>query len=113
MAPLSRILALGALLRMSSAVLVALDSPCSVKCGNVLDSTPTDDIACTVNDYDSTPQGTIFKGCIECEATSTFKTNANSNPPATTDLQAMLCRCNLGEVQSGPGPEQFEMLDDG
>ena len=89
MAPTSRTLVFGTLLRLSSAVLVAQDSPCSVNCGNVLSATPSDDIVCSKSDYDGTA-GTIFKNCVECEARSTYTTEAE-DPPASSDLQAMLC----------------------
>ena len=92
MAPTSRTLVFGVLLRLSSAVLVAQDSPCSVNCGNVLSSTPSDDIVCSASEYDLSAQGTIFKNCVECEVRSDYTTDDADDAPATSDLQAMLCK---------------------
>ena len=93
MAPTPRILvAFGALLGTSSAILVAQDSPCAVNCGNVLDATPSDDIVCSASEYDLSAQGTIFKNCVECEVRSDYTTDDADDAPATSDLQAMLCK---------------------
>lgn len=74
----------------SSAILVAQDSPCAVQCGNVLDSTSPEDLVCDAIDYSMAYQGTVFKNCIECESTSDY--TISGGKPATSDLQAMLCK---------------------
>lgn len=94
MASISRAIVASALLGASSAILVAENSPCAVSCGNVLDSTPISDIVCTAVDYSMTYQGTVFKSCVECESTSDY--TIEKGDPATSDLQAMLCRSIWG-----------------
>ncbi|RYO96063.1 hypothetical protein DL764_007542 [Monosporascus ibericus] len=59
-----RALIISALLRASSAILVAEDSPCSTSCGNALSSTPLDDLVCSEADYAETSQGTVFRNCV-------------------------------------------------
>jgi hypothetical protein len=75
---------LAATLPAAQALLVAPDSLCSIDCGNVLDSTSPDDVACTDNSFDSGP-GQIFQGCVKCEMSSNHSTNG------LTDVQASLC----------------------
>ncbi|KAK8112708.1 hypothetical protein PG984_013234 [Apiospora sp. TS-2023a] len=80
-------LTLAALLRISSALLVAEHSPCSVKCGNVLDSTNPDDVVCDAAGY-GTGAGTLWKQCLTCELSSPYLDDAGK--PAQADLQAAL-----------------------
>ncbi len=76
--------AVAAALPAANAILVAPDSPCSMNCGNVLDSTSPEDIACTDSSFSSGP-GQIFQGCLECEMSSNYSTDG------VTDVQASLC----------------------
>ncbi|RYP78268.1 hypothetical protein DL771_000745 [Monosporascus sp. 5C6A] len=59
-----RALIISALLRASSAILVADRSPCSTSCGNVLSSTTVDDLVCSEIGYAETSQGIVFENCI-------------------------------------------------
>jgi gas vesicle protein len=62
---------LGALVQAAVAVLVAPGSSCETKCGNVLDDTVANDITCDERAYTSSATGTVFKGCVSCELSST------------------------------------------
>ena len=75
---------LAAALPAAQAILVTPDSHCSTDCGNVLDSTSPDDVACTDNSFES-GAGQIFQGCLECEMSSNHSTSG------LTDVQASLC----------------------
>jgi len=68
----------------AQAILVTPGSPCSTNCGNVLDSTSTDDIVCSEKSYVSAT-GQLFQGCVQCEMQSSFHQNNKS------DVQSMLC----------------------
>ena len=76
-------------LHCASALLVAEDSPCEIKCGNVLDATTSDDIVCRRGDYESASAGIIFEQCVNCEASSTYTRGARLR--RTSDLSSMLC----------------------
>lgn len=76
---------LGAALPAAQAVLVTPDSPCSTKCGNVLDATSQADVACEDGGF-AAGDSQIFKGCVQCEANSRFVGNDNQ-----TDVAASLC----------------------
>ncbi|KAI0130044.1 hypothetical protein BJ170DRAFT_681516 [Xylariales sp. AK1849] len=84
---LSRMLALGAFLRSSTAVLVATNSPCGTKCGNVLDLTSENDVVCKESDYSSSA-GVVWESCLTCESTSSYSTTLEKT--TYTDLQSML-----------------------
>lgn len=77
-------LAVGGLAPAASALLVAPGSPCATQCGNVLSSISGPDINCDANAY-HVNQGVVFKNCIDCQLTSTY---VHQNQ---TDLQWMLC----------------------
>jgi len=72
---------------LAAGLLVAPGSPCSQYCGNTLDSTIDDELVCDAGSYDRSSAGTVFKGCIGCEMTSTY-----SSPNKQTDLQWLLCK---------------------
>lgn len=55
----------------ASAVLAPLDSPCAIKCGNVLQSTSKDDVACGDSSFTTQP-GQTLQNCVECEMDSTY-----------------------------------------
>lgn len=73
-----------AALPLAQALLVPPTSNCSTSCGNVLDTTFPDDIACLDNSFGSDP-GAIYQGCVKCEISSSGGTAGN------TDIQAGLC----------------------
>jgi len=75
----------GAFLDAAHAILVTPASPCSVSCGNVLDSTTPADVQCDENAYASTSSGVVFSNCVRCELGSNFQRAGQ------TDLDAMLC----------------------
>ncbi|GJN85947.1 centromere/microtubule-binding protein cbf5 [Purpureocillium lilacinum] len=62
----------------AQAILVTPGSPCSTNCGNVLDSTSTDDIVCSEKSYVSAT-GQLFQGCVQCEMQSSFHQNNKNN----------------------------------
>ncbi|RBR17710.1 uncharacterized protein FIESC28_06406 [Fusarium coffeatum] len=64
------------LLRPAIAILVAENSPCGTVCGNVLDSTTSDDVVCHEGDYDS-GSGIVFQQCLTCEQSSDYRTKNN------------------------------------
>ena len=75
----------------SLAILVAPDSPCASKCGNVLDQTSTDDLVCEEDQYNS-GAGVVFKNCLECQLRSSYVTESDKfKNGKETDLQWMLC----------------------
>ncbi|KAK6858523.1 hypothetical protein PG990_014165 [Apiospora arundinis] len=84
---MSRLLAFAALAPLSTAVLVAKNSPCGTKCGNVLDSTNPSDLACTRGDYGASV-GSVWKACVGCEISSPYTTLVHGSN--TTDLQFAL-----------------------
>ncbi|KAF7523624.1 hypothetical protein G7054_g11684 [Neopestalotiopsis clavispora] len=84
---LSAICALGVLCQSAVAILVATDSPCGTKCGNVLSSTSTSDLVCKDSDY-STSTGVVWELCLNCESTSSYYTQTGSTN--YTDLQSLL-----------------------
>lgn len=86
----SRAFALGVLYQSATAILVATDSPCDSKCGNVLSSTSTSDLVCKDTDY-STSSGVVWQSCLTCESTSSYYTQTDGTN--YTDLQSMLCMC--------------------
>ncbi|PHH69846.1 hypothetical protein CDD82_7471 [Ophiocordyceps australis] len=67
----------------AQAVVVAPGSPCAASCGNVLDSTSSDDLVCSTGAY-AGPTGQLFQGCIECELRSSF------HNPERSDVYSML-----------------------
>ncbi|OIW29761.1 hypothetical protein CONLIGDRAFT_344063 [Coniochaeta ligniaria NRRL 30616] len=75
--------ALVALLKSSSAILVARGSPCEKNCGNVLDATHGDDLVCDESQYASSSAGAVFQGCTRCELGSNYTADGQ------TDLQWM------------------------
>jgi nitrous oxidase accessory protein NosD len=79
------LVALAAVLKPSTAILVTRGSPCEAKCGNVLDATHNDDLVCNEGDYASTSAGAVFQGCTRCEMMSNFTAGGQ------TDLQWMAC----------------------
>ncbi|KAK8096655.1 hypothetical protein PG999_012599 [Apiospora kogelbergensis] len=84
---MGRLLAFAALAPLSTAVLVANNSPCGTKCGNVLDSTTPGDLVCTRSDYGASA-GSVWKSCIGCEMSSPYTTLVHGSN--TTDLQFAL-----------------------
>ncbi|ORY71509.1 uncharacterized protein BCR38DRAFT_382160 [Pseudomassariella vexata] len=84
---MSRILVINTLLRASAALLVATGSPCGTKCGNVLDSTSTDDLVCRDSDYSQTA-GVVWSNCLNCELSSPYSKEVDKS--TRSDLQAML-----------------------
>ncbi|KAF4469870.1 hypothetical protein FALBO_3218 [Fusarium albosuccineum] len=72
------------LLSPAAAILVADDSPCGTLCGNVLDSTTTDDIVCQEDGYTS-GAGIVYQQCVACELSSDYHTEKNE-----TDQQWLL-----------------------
>ncbi|KAJ3558868.1 hypothetical protein NPX13_g9628 [Xylaria arbuscula] len=99
------VVALSALAHRTGAVLVAQHSPCETSCGNVLDSTTTDQIVCNDADY-GTSAGKVLQSCVTCESTSSYTITGQGQPES--DLQAMLynmrytaaqCLWNLEETQ--------------
>jgi len=87
----SRVVALAALTIQTSvvtAIRVATGSPCSAKCGNVLDQTSSDNIVCDEGAY-SSGDGMVFKNCVTCEARSTYVTEGTNGKES--DLQWMIC----------------------
>ncbi|TGJ80897.1 hypothetical protein E0Z10_g7858 [Xylaria hypoxylon] len=76
-----------ALAHTAQAVFVAHNSPCSVNCGNVLDSTTSDQIVCYDANYGTTA-GKVFESCVTCESTSPYTTTDGNE--TESDLQAML-----------------------
>lgn len=75
----------------SLAILVAPGSPCESKCGNVLDTTSTEDLVCEEDAYNS-GAGLVFKSCVECQLTSTYVTESDDfKNGKETDLQWMIC----------------------
>ena len=74
------------LLHPAIAILVADDSPCGTVCGNVLDSTSSDDVVCQEGDYDS-GSGIVFQQCLTCEQNSDYRTKNNE-----TDQHYFLCK---------------------
>ncbi|KAI0490412.1 hypothetical protein F4859DRAFT_457969 [Xylaria cf. heliscus] len=81
------IVTLGALAHTARAVFVAPNSPCQVNCGNVLDATTVDQIACSDSDYGTTA-GKVYQACVSCESTSQYVTDDGNR--TLSDLQAML-----------------------
>ncbi|KFY46111.1 hypothetical protein V494_00612 [Pseudogymnoascus sp. VKM F-4513 (FW-928)] len=67
-----------------SAILVAPQSDCAVKCGNVLDATTNPDIVCGDDKFGS-GAGQTFKSCVECELKSTYV-----DPTGLSDLTALI-----------------------
>lgn len=78
-----------AVVRHVSALLVAENSPCEIKCGNVLDATTSADVVCKPDDYGSVSAGIIFDQCVNCEATSPYTSGERLR--RTSDLGSMLC----------------------
>jgi len=76
-------------------MLVTEGSPCSTSCGNVLTSTESEDIVCDQSLYDET-DGELFKTCVECELTSDYAADGQS------DAQWMLCEfsrhCDVSDL---------------
>ncbi|CEJ80996.1 hypothetical protein VHEMI01151 [[Torrubiella] hemipterigena] len=72
-----------AALPVASAVYSTPNSQCASQCGNVLDATPYDDIACLDSEFNGNT-GQIFESCVKCQMNSTF---ANGNQ---TDAKASL-----------------------
>lgn len=77
------------LLSPISAILVAPDSDCAVRCGNVLDATTSPDIVCGDDKFGS-GTGQTFKACVECELTSTYV-----DPTGLSDLTALICMLRI------------------
>lgn len=73
-----------AALPLAQALLVPPTSNCSTSCGNVLDRTFPDDIACLDTSFGSDP-GAIYQSCVSCEISSQGSTAQG------TDIQAGLC----------------------
>ncbi|OAA75771.1 hypothetical protein LEL_07759 [Akanthomyces lecanii RCEF 1005] len=81
---LTSLLVLTTALSAARAVLVTENSPCQIKCGNVLESTSQSDIACGDNGFGA-GDSQIFKGCVQCEINSHF-----IGPKNETDVTAAL-----------------------
>lgn len=80
------------------AILVAPGSPCASRCGNVLDSTSSEDIPCDESAY-SSGAGAVFKSCVDCQLRSTYFTTSDEfSNKKESDLQWMICE---------PGPFFF------
>jgi len=79
-------LALSLLPAPASALLAPPSSQCAVRCGNVLQSTSKEDLACGDSAFGSQP-GATFQSCIECQLNSTFVESGG-----ISDLQALICR---------------------
>lgn len=73
---------------LAASVLVAPDSPCSRFCGNILSSTPVDEVPCDAGTLTKTSKGLVWEQCVDCLLTSTYVSPGNQ-----TDLQALLCMC--------------------
>ncbi|SPN97655.1 uncharacterized protein DNG_01168 [Cephalotrichum gorgonifer] len=58
------------------ALRVSPGSPCASKCGNVLDSTSSDELVCDESAY-SSGNGLVFKNCVNCEMGSTYFTTSD------------------------------------
>lgn len=82
----------------ASAILVTTGSECSTQCGNVLSSTPADDIACGDIAVTATNTGTVWRNCLECQIASNF-VNTGAKP-VTSDLQALLCELHSDSLPS-------------
>ena len=77
------------------AILVAPDSPCAAKCGNVLDSTSAEDVPCDEGAY-SSGAGAVFKSCVDCQLKSTYFTTSDEfKNKKESDLQWMICESAL------------------
>ena len=70
---------------LSTAILVAPGSPCVPSCGNVLNAITGPDVVCDESQYSYSPAGIVFETCTNCELTSTYSSDNQ------TDLQWMLC----------------------
>lgn len=98
---------LAAFLTSSITALQALtNSPCAAQCGNVLDNTSGQDIACHDSDYSGSSNlvATTFKSCVTCQLNSTYVDPQTKE----TDLQWGLCefqhiskRNSLGQHTDG------------
>ena len=91
---LASLFSLAFLLRFSQTILVAPQSQCQVKCGNVLGSTDKADIACGDYIYDTQP-GATMKSCMECELQSGYKKEGG-----ISDMQALLCKFRFFSLSS-------------
>lgn len=77
------------------AILVAPGSPCASKCGNVLDSTSSEDVPCDESAY-SSGAGAVFKSCLDCQLRSTYFTTSDEfKNKKESDLQWMICKSAL------------------
>ncbi|KAL2130890.1 hypothetical protein VTI74DRAFT_5820 [Chaetomium olivicolor] len=78
---------------LATSMLVAPDSPCSKFCGNILSTTPLDEVPCDAGTLTGTSKGLVWEQCIDCLLTSTYV-----SPNNQTDVQALLynLRLNLG-----------------
>ncbi|KXJ93366.1 hypothetical protein Micbo1qcDRAFT_203446 [Microdochium bolleyi] len=83
-----------ALAGSASAILVTSGSNCAAQCGNVLSSTPADDVACTDLALTSTNTGTVWRNCLSCQIASNYVNTGVK--PVTSDLQATLYNLRFG-----------------
>lgn len=73
------------LISPTDGILVSEGSQCAVKCGNVGESTASEDLSCGDGTHSAFP-GLTQKECIQCELNSTHVA-----PNGVSDLQAMIC----------------------
>ncbi len=81
----SSLVAIWLLAPLSTALLVAPNSPCGQNCGNVLVEPTGADIVCDESHFTSTTAGSVFQTCITCEVGSSYSTGNQ------TDVEWLLC----------------------
>ena len=84
-----------------SALEVSANSPCASVCDGPSNTFPAN-LTCIDNNYSATDAGSVFRACLQCEASSTA-VDGTRNAPQNNDVYWFLCASAHATPTSRPG----------